>query len=62
MAVSIDDLLAIIGSKEAEIFALRRENNKLRNEVFKLQPPAPAPAPEVRSNSNVIPFPGRSDV
>lgn len=57
MAVSIDDLLHIIGAKEAQIFGLSRENARLNSELNALavkQLPQPTPA-------NVIPFPGASN-
>lgn len=58
MAVSLDDLLLIIGSKEAEIFGLSKEITKLRSELNLLAAKAlPTPA-------NVLPFPvnhGKAD-
>jgi hypothetical protein len=54
MAVSIDDLLLIIGSKEAEIFSLSRDNAKLRSELNLLATKS-LPTPP---NSNVVSFPG----
>ena len=53
MAVSIDDLLRIIGSKEAQIFQLSRDNNALQQELHRLSlPPAPTTQPV-----NILPFP-----
>ncbi len=51
MAVSLDDLLLIIGSKEATIFQLSRDNNALQQELHRLSVPPPAPA------KNILPFP-----
>jgi cell division protein FtsB len=61
MAVSTDDLLGLLGSKEAQLFDLARENARLRAEIVKLQKAAEAAAPAAPRLSNVIPFPGASD-
>ncbi len=53
-SVSTDDLLLIIGSKEAQIFQLARHNAALQSEVnalaVKAFPTKPTP-------TNVLPFP-----
>jgi hypothetical protein len=51
MAVSIDDLLLIIGSKEAQIFELSHKLNAALKENAELKKAAAA------LPSNVIPFP-----
>lgn len=52
-SLSMDDLLFIIGSKEASIFLLQSENTRLRNELNALAVKVlPTPPP-----TNVLPFP-----
>jgi len=51
MAVSLDDLLLIIGTKEAQIYELQRQNGVLAHELQALKPkPESTPA-------EVLPFP-----
>lgn len=60
MAVSTDDLLALLGSKEAQLFDFARENARLRAEVAKLKAAEQKAVPNPRL-ANVIPFPVNND-
>ena len=53
MAVSVDELVTLLGSKEIEIYSLKRDLGKLAMELAQLEK-AQAPA------SNIIPFPEKS--
>jgi hypothetical protein len=61
MSVNIDDLLLIIGSKEATIYELSNLLGAARKELAELKKPV-VKSNEPKLPANVIPFPGAAHV